>query len=221
MRSTGEVMGIAMNVALAFGKSLAAPASSCPTAGESSSATKDDDKTQACQLARPCAPSASPSWPRRNRDTLERARIPAERVNKVLEARRTSSISSCRRHSPRHQHTQGTKAIADSYSSVANALLANIPYFTTMSAGLASPMRSSLRALQSRAPPWQLQEWHSRHLAPHWNVTSRPQIFSQEDWKAEGDWLLKLESRKRRRSRLTASHGRPQKFSPAVLLPLL
>jgi carbamoyl-phosphate synthase large subunit len=96
---------------------------------------------------------------------FERARIPCERVNKVLEG------------SPHVvdrigagdiqlviNTTQGTKAIADSYSIRRNALLNNIPYFTTMSAGLA--LADALEAsalLQGRgAQVRSLQEWHSR-----------------------------------------------------------
>jgi carbamoyl-phosphate synthase large subunit len=166
MRSTGEVMGIAMNVALAFGKSLAASGFKLPDGGRVFISVKDDDKAQACQLARRLrnlgftivATGGTAK-------ALERARIPAERVNKVLEG------------SPHVvdrigagdiqlviNTTQGTKAIADSYSIRRNALLANIPYFTTMSAGLA--LADALEAsvlLQNRgAQVRSLQEWHSR-----------------------------------------------------------
>jgi carbamoyl-phosphate synthase large subunit len=166
MRSTGEVMGIAMNVALAFGKSLAASGFKLPDVGRAFISVKDEDKAQACQLARRLrnlgftivATGGTAK-------ALERARIPAERVNKVLEG------------SPHVvdrigagdiqlviNTTQGTKAIADSYSIRRNALLANIPYFTTMSAGLA--LADALEAsalLQGRgAQVRSLQEWHSR-----------------------------------------------------------
>ena len=57
-----------------------------------------------------------------------------------------------------------TKAIADSYSIRRNALLKSIPYFTTMSAGLA--LVDALEAatlLQNRgAQVRSLQEWHAR-----------------------------------------------------------
>ncbi|RYZ01769.1 MAG: carbamoyl-phosphate synthase large subunit [Myxococcales bacterium] len=166
MRSTGEVMGIAMNVALAFGKSLAASGFRLPDVGRVFISVKDEDKAQACQLARRLrnlgftivATGGTAK-------ALERARIPAERVNKVLEG------------SPHVvdrigagdiqlviNTTQGTKAIADSYSIRRNALLSNIPYFTTMSAGLA--LADALEAsalLQNRgAQVRSLQEWHSR-----------------------------------------------------------
>jgi carbamoyl-phosphate synthase large subunit len=165
MRSTGEVMGIAGTMALAFGKSLAASGFKLPDVGRAFISVKDDDKAQACQLARRLrnlgftivATGGTAS-------ALERARIPTERVNKVLEG------------SPHVvdrigagdiqlviNTTQGTKAIADSYSIRRNALLQNIPYFTTMSAGLA--LADALEAsalLQNRAQVRSLQEWHSR-----------------------------------------------------------
>jgi carbamoyl-phosphate synthase large subunit len=166
MRSTGEVMGIAMNVALAFSKSLSASGFRLPELGRAFISVKDEDKPQACQLARRLrnlgftivATGGTAS-------ALERARIPAERVNKVAEG------------SPHIvdrigagdvqlviNTTQGTKAIADSYSIRRNALLANIPYFTTMAAGLAAVDALEASALlQSRgAEVRSLQEWHSR-----------------------------------------------------------
>ncbi len=166
MRSTGEVMGIAMNVAVAFGKSLAASGFKLPDVGRVFISVKDDDKAQACQLAKRLrnlgftivATGGTAK-------ALEQARIPAERVNKVLEG------------SPHVvdrigagdiqlviNTTQGTKAIADSYSIRRNALLSNIPYFTTISAGLA--LADALEAsalLQGRgAQVRSLQEWHAR-----------------------------------------------------------
>jgi carbamoyl-phosphate synthase large subunit len=166
MRSTGEVMGIAMNVALAFGKSLAASGFKLPDVGRAFISVKDEDKAQACQLARRLRNLGFTIVATGGTaQALERARIPAERVNKVLEG------------SPHVvdrigagdiqlviNTTQGTKAIADSYSIRRNALLANIPYFTTMSAGLA--LADALEAsalLQGRgAQVRSLQEWHSR-----------------------------------------------------------
>ena len=58
--------------------------------------------------------------------------------------------------------TQGTKAIADSYSIRRNALLANIPYFTTLSAGLAAVDALEVRGLLTSAQVRSLQEWHAR-----------------------------------------------------------
>jgi len=166
MRSTGEVMGIAMNVALAFGKSLAASGFKLPEGGRVFVSVKDEDKAQACQLARRLrnlgftivATGGTAK-------ALERARIPAERVNKVLEGSpHVVDLIGSGDIQLVINTTQGTKAIADSYSIRRNALLANIPYFTTMSAGLA--LADALEAstlLQNRgAQVRSLQEWHSR-----------------------------------------------------------
>jgi carbamoyl-phosphate synthase large subunit len=159
-------MGIAMNVAVAFGKSLAASGFKLPDVGRVFISVKDEDKAQACQLARRLRNLGFTIVATGGTaQALERARIPAERVNKVLEG------------SPHVvdrivagdiqlviNTTQGTKAIADSYSIRRNALLANIPYFTTMSAGLAlADALESAALLQNRgAQVRSLQEWHSR-----------------------------------------------------------
>ena len=59
--------------------------------------------------------------------------------------------------------TQGAKAIADSYSIRRNALLANIPYFTTIAAGLAAVDALEVSALlRGAAQVRSIQEWHSR-----------------------------------------------------------
>jgi len=60
--------------------------------------------------------------------------------------------------------TQGAKAIRDSYAIRRNALLANIPYFTTIAAGLAAVDALEVHALlqQRGAQVKSLQEWHAR-----------------------------------------------------------
>ena len=58
---------------------------------------------------------------------------------------------------------QGAKAIADSYSIRRNALLTNIPYFTTIAAGLAAVDSLEVSSLlRGAAQVRSIQEWHSR-----------------------------------------------------------
>jgi carbamoyl-phosphate synthase large subunit len=168
MRSTGEVMGIAQSFALAFDKSLAAAGSALPTRGRVFVSVKDDDKEQACHVARRLRNLGfSIVATGGTAAALSRARIPVERVNKVLEgsphvvdAIRAGSIQLV------INTTQGTKAIADSYSIRRNALLANIPYFTTISAGLACVDALEVSHLLTTAHVRSLQEWHARATTP-------------------------------------------------------
>jgi carbamoyl-phosphate synthase large subunit len=165
MRSTGEVMGIGTTVALSFGKSLAASGFALPDEGRAFISVADEDKPAACHVARRL----------RNlgfrivatggtAEAMARARIPVERINKVLEgsphvvdAIREGTIQLV------INTTQGGKAIRDSYSIRRNALLANIPYFTTMSAGIAAVDALEAGAVaQDGVEVRSLQEWHAR-----------------------------------------------------------
>ncbi len=60
--------------------------------------------------------------------------------------------------------TQGAKAIRDSYSIRRTTLLANIPYFTTMTAALAVVDALEVRYLAGAGASQvrSLQEWHAR-----------------------------------------------------------
>jgi carbamoyl-phosphate synthase large subunit len=165
MRSTGEVMGIAMTFPAAFGKSLSASGMALPDRGRAFISVKDEDKPEACHVARRL----------RNlgfvivatggtAQALAEARVPAEPVNKVLEGSPhvVDQIQEGRIQIVINT-TQGTKAIADSYSIRRNALLANIPYFTTMSAALAAvdALEFSQNA-RGNVQVRSIQEWHVR-----------------------------------------------------------
>jgi carbamoyl-phosphate synthase large subunit len=59
--------------------------------------------------------------------------------------------------------TQGSQAIRDSYAIRRSALLANVPYFTTMSAALAAVSSLEATALSGGTTQVRsIQEWHSR-----------------------------------------------------------
>ncbi|HEX3773090.1 MAG TPA: ATP-grasp domain-containing protein, partial [Polyangiaceae bacterium] len=166
MRSTGEVMGIAGSFPLAFGKSLSASSVRLPDHGVAFISVKDDDKEAACQVARRLrnlgfSIMATGGTAR----AIQRARIPVERVNKVLEGSPhvVDAIRDARVQLVINT-TQGAKAIADSYSIRRNALLANVPYFTTMSAGTAAVEALEVSALLAGRGELvkSLQEWHAR-----------------------------------------------------------
>jgi len=159
MRSTGEVMGIASTFARAFGKSLLASGNRIPGSGRAFISVKDDDKPAACVVARRLvALGFTIAATSGTAKALERAQIQAEVLNKVAEgsphvvdAMRSRSVVLV------VNTTQGAKEVRDSYSLRRQTLLANIPYFTTMSAALA--MVQTLEEgsdLEVRS----LQEWH-------------------------------------------------------------
>lgn len=96
---------------------------------------------------------------------LRRPRIPAERINKVLDgsphvvdAIEAGSIQVV------VNTSQGAKAIRDSYSIRRTTLLANIPYFTTLSAARAAVDAMEVRFVAGRniSAVRSLQEWHQR-----------------------------------------------------------
>jgi carbamoyl-phosphate synthase large subunit len=170
MRSTGEVMGIAETFARAFGKSLAAAGSPVPLPDTSAGAkrariflsVKDEDKPVACIIARRMrAIGYEIVATRGTAAALGRARIPATLINKVgegsphvVDALRSGSISMV------VNTTIGAKEVKDSYSLRRQTLLNNIPYFTTMAAGLAAC--DALEAARNATPSVRsLQEWAS------------------------------------------------------------
>jgi carbamoyl-phosphate synthase large subunit len=170
MRSTGEVMGISTSVAVAFGKSQLAAGVTLPDHGRAFISVQDDDKPLACQLARRLRNMgfkivATAGTAR----AMQGARIPVDTVNKVqqgsphvVDALQGGTIQLL------INTTQGAQAIRDSYAIRRNALLANVPYFTTMSAALAAvdALEISSQSGQQGAPQVRsVQEWHSRSRA--------------------------------------------------------
>ncbi|HEX2731404.1 MAG TPA: carbamoyl-phosphate synthase large subunit [Polyangiaceae bacterium] len=167
MRSTGEVMGIATNAALAFGKSLIAAGTVLPRRGGAVFiSVNDDDKVQACHIARRLRNMGfSLLATRGTARAFEQARLPVQIVNKVqqgsphsvdaIESKEVQLVVNT---------TQGTQAIRDSYAIRRSALLANIPYFTTMAAAMAAVDALEAWHLNDGLPKQvrSLQEWHAR-----------------------------------------------------------
>ena len=146
MRSTGEVMGIAETFARSFAKSMAAsgvevgpPEANSPRRQVFIS-VRDEDKPVACLIARRMrAMGFSIVATRGTAAALQRARIPAEVINKVnegaphvVDALRSGKVAIV------VNTTMGAKEVRDSFSLRRQTLLQNIPYFTTIAAALAA-----------------------------------------------------------------------------------
>jgi carbamoyl-phosphate synthase large subunit len=170
MRSTGEVMGIAASTAEAFGKSLMASGSSLPSKGRVFVSVQDEDKLLGCLVARRLRNLGFVIVATRGTaEALERARIPVVIINKVVEG--TPHVVEALGRSEIQlviNTTQGAQAIRDSYAIRRNALIAGVPYFTTMSAALAVVDALEAQALMGDSPPrvCSLQEWHALSAAP-------------------------------------------------------
>ncbi|HEY3594003.1 MAG TPA: carbamoyl-phosphate synthase large subunit [Polyangiaceae bacterium] len=164
MRSTGEVMGMADSFGAAFGKALLASGFHLPREGKAFISVRDDDKPVACVVARRlramgfsiCATAGTAK-------ALERAQIPAEVLKKVAEG--SPHVVDAIRHGDIAlvvNTTQGAKEVRDSYSLRRHTLLANIPYFTTISAALATVEAMEAEREDSEISVRSVQEWHQQ-----------------------------------------------------------
>jgi carbamoyl-phosphate synthase large subunit len=158
-------MGIATDVAVAFGKSQLATGFKVPRGGSAFVSVRDDDKVAACHVARRLRNLGFRIVATRGTaEVFERARIPVETVNKVAQG--SPHIVDSIRAGEIHivvNTTQGTKAIRDSYAIRRSALLGNVPYFTTMAAAQALVSALEAWALTGTSPQVRsVQEWHAR-----------------------------------------------------------
>lgn len=164
MRSTGEVMGIAPTFAHAFGKALRGSGTKLPAGGTAFISVKNDDKPAACVVARRLhALGFTIMATAGTADAFERARIPTTRIRKVAEgsphvvdAIKAGQVALV------VNTTVGARSIRDSYAIRRNALLANIPYFTTIAAAMAVAEVLEANAADSQAAysVKSLQEWN-------------------------------------------------------------
>jgi carbamoyl-phosphate synthase large subunit len=166
MRSTGEVMGIAESFPIAFLKAQIATGSSLPDGGRVFISVRDEDKPAATELASRLSQLgfvivATGGTAR----VLERAGVKSEHVNKVYEGRphvvdrlRDGEIGVV------INTTQGAQAIRDSYSLRRAALMAGLPYFTTIAAATAAVAAIEARR-ESPLTVRSLQEYHRDQLA--------------------------------------------------------
>ncbi len=162
MRSTGEVMGIASTFERALGKALLASGMALPRKGKALISVKDADKPAAVQLGRRLRNlGLDVVATGGTADALSRSRVPCERVNKVAEG--SPHVVDALRHGDISlvvNTTVGAKSIRDSYAMRRQALLASVPYFTTMSAALAGV--AALEAEDGEPQVMSLQEWDAR-----------------------------------------------------------
>ena len=172
MKSTGEVMGLDRDFAAAFVKSQLGAGTELPAAGTVFVSVRDRDK-QACGRAGAAAASSWASgWRRRAARpprSSKRPGSPSLSVKKVHEGRphvvdmiKNGDIAML------INTTEGRQAIGDSYTLRRAALMAKLPYYTTLSGARAvvqalarvrtgalevAPLQSYFAGLELTAPP--------------------------------------------------------------------
>jgi carbamoyl-phosphate synthase large subunit len=149
MRSTGEVMGIDRDYAVAFAKSQLGGGSRLPLSGTVFVSVKDADKDKVVGPVRELAEMGFRIIATRGtKRHLDSFGIACERVNKVLEGRphvvdaiTNGDIDIV------FNTTEGAKALADSFSIRRSALLYHIPYYTTLAG--AQAVTEAIKALRA------------------------------------------------------------------------
>jgi carbamoyl-phosphate synthase large subunit len=148
MRSTGEVMGIDRDYAIAFAKSQLGGGSKLPLSGTVFVSVKDSDKDKVVAPIRELAEMGFRVIATRGtKRHLDGHGIQCERVNKVLEGRPhiVDAITNGEVDIV-FNTTEGAKALADSFSIRRSALLYHIPYYTTLAGALA--VTEAIKALR-------------------------------------------------------------------------
>ena len=158
MRSTGEVMGLDTDYALAFAKSQLGAGVDLPRSGAVFVSVKDDDKDMVVETVRILVDNGF-----RVLATRGTARFLAEKgfevetVNKVLEGR--PHIEDAIRNRQVQlviNTTEGAKTISDSKSLRRAALMQKVPYYTTMAGSLSAARAiAALRAGNLEVKPLQ------------------------------------------------------------------
>jgi carbamoyl-phosphate synthase large subunit len=140
MKSTGEVMGIDRNFAIAFAKSQIGGGSRLPREGTVFVSVKDADKPRVIEAVRllvglgfrVIATSGTQRY-------LAQNGVPASKINKVLEGR-PHIVDAIKNGEVQlvFNTTEGATALADSRSLRRAALLHKVPYYTTLSGAIAA-----------------------------------------------------------------------------------
>jgi len=149
MRSTGEVMGIDRDYAIAFAKSQLGGGSKVPLSGTVFVSVKDSDKDKVLAPVRELAGMGFRIIATRGtKRHLDAHGIESERVNKVLEGRPhiVDAITNGEVDIV-FNTTEGAKALADSFSIRRSALIYHIPYYTTLAGALA--VTQAIKALRA------------------------------------------------------------------------
>ena len=140
MKSTGEVMGLDHNFALAFAKSQLGAGVTLPVQGTVFISVKERDKPSAVQIGqklhgmgfRVLATTGTAA-------ALRQAGVPAESINKVVEGQ--PHIVDAMINGEVHlviNTTEGAQALSDSFSLRRTALTYSLPYYTTMAGARAA-----------------------------------------------------------------------------------
>ena len=149
MRSTGEVMGIDRDFAMAFCKSQLGAGQKLPSGGTVFVSVKESDKER---IIAPVKALAEMGFrviaTRGTKRHLEAHGVPCEAINKVLEGRphvvdaiKNSEVNLV------FNTTEGAKALADSKDIRRSALLHHVPYYTTLAGAVA--VTRAIKALKS------------------------------------------------------------------------
>ena len=149
MRSTGEVMGIDRDYAIAFAKSQLGGGSRLPLSGTVFVSVKDSDKDKVVGPVRELAEMGFRIIATRGtKRHLDAHGIPCEKINKVLEGRPhvVDAITNGEVDIV-FNTTEGAKALANSFSIRRSALLYHIPYYTTLAGALA--VTEAIKALRA------------------------------------------------------------------------
>ena len=134
MQSTGEVMGVGRTFGEAFSKALLATGDELPPRGTAFVSVRDGDKRDTVEVSRSLQGLGYEIVATRGTArTLDRAGVRCRTVNKVLEGRphvvdmlKNDEIDMI------VNTTEGSQAIADSYTIRRTALQYRVPYFTTV-----------------------------------------------------------------------------------------
>ena len=149
MRSTGEVMGIDKDFAIAFGKSQLGASQDLPMTGTVFVSVKNRDKDRfVAPLKELAAMGFKVIATRGTKRHLEANGIACEAINKVLEGRphivdaiKNGEVDLV------FNTTEGAKALADSKDIRRMALLHHIPYYTTIAGSVS--VTKAIKALKS------------------------------------------------------------------------
>jgi carbamoyl-phosphate synthase large subunit len=158
MRSTGEVMGLDRDFAVAFAKSQLGAGNRMPLHGTAFVSVRDDDKPRVLPAVKDLAALGFKVMATGGTQRyLASHGVQCEKVNKVLEGRphivdamKNGSVDIV------FNTTDGQTAIADSKSLRRAALMAKVPYYTTVSGCLAATRAiAALRAQTLHVKPLQ------------------------------------------------------------------
>jgi carbamoyl-phosphate synthase large subunit len=140
MRSTGEVMGIDRDFAIAFAKAQLGAGAGLPRQGCAFISVRDEDKERILPAARLLKQSGLRIVATGGTQRFLAANdVEAERINKVLEGRpHVEDAIRNREVQIVFNTTDGQKALSDSKSLRRAALMMKVPYFTTIAGSLAA-----------------------------------------------------------------------------------